>query len=79
MIVVLTKKYVMFNSEEVIGATEYLMPQTRCCINQCHYSWVQPYFLFQCTANIAFKGEPISSTAAGSDVPYSGEYLGYRQ
>ena len=34
MSVVLTKEYnVMVNSEELIGTTEYLMLQMRCCLN----------------------------------------------
>jgi len=79
MSVVLTKKYVMLDSEEVIWTTEYLMLYTICRINQCHYNWVQPYFLFQCTANLAFDGEPISSMDEESEVPHSGQNLGYRQ
>jgi len=69
----------MFNSEKVIGTTEYLTLYTSCCINQCHYNWVQLYFLFQCTANLAFEGETISSMDAESEVPYSGQNLGCRQ
>ena len=72
MSVVLTEKYVMFNSEEVIGTTEYLTLKMSYCINQCHYNCVRSYFLFQCTANLAFEGEPISSMDAQSEVPHSG-------
>ena len=32
---------IMVNSEELIGATEYLLLSTRCCINCCHNNWVQ--------------------------------------
>jgi hypothetical protein len=40
--VALTKKYnVMINTEEFIGNTEYPMLYMGCCINQCHYNWVQ--------------------------------------
>jgi hypothetical protein len=29
----------MVNSEKLIGASGYLTPDTRCCINRCCYNW----------------------------------------
>ena len=44
MSTVLTEEYdVIVKSEELIGTTEYLTPQTRCHIDQCHYNLVQLY------------------------------------
>jgi len=31
----------MVNSNKLIGITEYMTLQARCCINPCHYNWVQ--------------------------------------
>jgi hypothetical protein len=36
--------YVMVNSDELIGTTEYLMLYTRCHINQCHHNRLWLYF-----------------------------------
>jgi hypothetical protein len=35
----------MVNSEELIGATEYLTLYARCAINRCRYNRVRPYLV----------------------------------
>jgi len=45
MSAVITEEYnVMFNSEELIGTTEYLKLQARCYINQYHYNQIPLYY-----------------------------------
>jgi hypothetical protein len=46
----------MVNSEDLIGTTEYLTLQARCCINRCRYNRVRLYVnsLFMSVCKVEF-------------------------
>jgi hypothetical protein len=67
----------MFNSKEVNLTTKYLAVWTSCHINRCRFNWVQLYFLFQRTKNLAFQRQLFHSMDAETEVPYSGQILGF--
>ena len=50
-VVIKKENYIIANSEELIGTTEYLTLQKRCHINQCCYNQVWQYFLSANTAS----------------------------
>jgi len=54
---------VIFNRDELIGTTEYLMPYTKCRENRCCFKRVSPYnplfWMRYCKCNIIKNKEPI--------------------
>lgn len=55
--------YVIFNKDELIDTTEYLMPCTRCRVNRCRYKRVSLYIplfgMCYCKCNVIKNKEPI--------------------
>ena len=64
MSVIITEEYnIMVNKVELIGTTECLTLQMKCCINPCCYNQVQKYMINRLTPNDPYMGRTTPLTS----------------